>query len=207
MARTTQERAVRTRESILRAAAEVLDEYGFAGASITKIAERAGATTGAMYFHFKSKEGLAQAVMNAQPDTIVPLLQSQGLQRLVDITLVWSRQLQEDALLRAAVRLAVEQGAFGMRDDTSYRTWMRIMTECLLDAQDRGELLESTDPVEVAEFVVGACTGIQLYSQLVSGRADLPERTVAMWRYLLPGMAVPAVAERIELATDRASSG
>ncbi|WP_031076027.1 ScbR family autoregulator-binding transcription factor [Streptomyces sp. NRRL S-118] len=206
MARTKQERAVRTRESILRAAAEVLDEYGFAGASITKIAERAGATTGAMYFHFKSKEGLAQAVMNAQPDTIVPLLQSQGLQRLVDITLVWSRQLQEDALLRAAVRLAVEQGAFGMRDDTSYRTWMRIMTECLLDARDRGELLASTDPVEVAEFVVGACTGIQLYSQLVSGRADLPERTVAMWRYLLPGIAAPAVAERIELATDRAGS-
>ncbi|MFJ8650335.1 ScbR family autoregulator-binding transcription factor [Streptomyces sp. NPDC093546] len=204
MPRTKQERAVRTREAILRAAAEVLDEYGFAGASITKIAERAGATTGAMYFHFKSKEGLALAVMNAQPDTIVPMLRSRGLQRLVDITLLWSWQIQQDPMLRAAVRLAVEQGAFGMRDDTSYRTWVRIMTDCLLEARHDGELRDSVDPVEVAEFVVGACTGIQLYSQLVSGRADLPQRTVGMWRNLLPGIAVPAVAERIVLDADRA---
>ncbi|MEU6062846.1 helix-turn-helix domain-containing protein, partial [Streptomyces sp. NPDC047097] len=85
----TQERAVRTRQAILHAAAEVLGESGFAGASITKIAERAGATTGAMYFHFKSKEDLARAVMTAQPDTVVPQLDAQGLQRIVDMTFLW----------------------------------------------------------------------------------------------------------------------
>ncbi|AJT63828.3 A-factor receptor protein [Streptomyces lydicus] len=203
MAEPKQDRAVRTREAILYAAAEVMDEFGFAGASITKIAERAGTTTGAMYFHFKSKEGLAQAVMNAQPETIVPRLESAGLQRLVDITLVWAWRLQVDPLLRAGVRLAVEQGAFGLQDDTSFREWVQIMEGCLNEAREQGELLASVRPSEVAEFVVGACTGSQLHSQLTSGRGDLPERVVRMWRLLLPGVAVPAVVDRISLDVER----
>jgi AcrR family transcriptional regulator len=47
-----QERAVQTRESLLRAAAEVFDEYGYSGASINRILKRAGLTAGALYFHF-----------------------------------------------------------------------------------------------------------------------------------------------------------
>ncbi len=197
--RVQQERAVRTREAILQAAAEVFDEYGFAGASITKIAERAGSTTGALYFHFKSKEGIALAVMRAQPSTIVPRLSSGGLQRLVDITLVWCWRLQRDPLLRAGVRLAVEQGAFGLQDDTSFREWAGIMEECLTEARAAGDLLDSVDAGEVAEFVVGACTGTQLHSQLTSGRTDLPDRVLRMWRYLLPGIATPEALSGIKL--------
>ncbi|MEU9115952.1 ScbR family autoregulator-binding transcription factor [Streptomyces sp. NPDC048483] len=207
MAEPKQDRAVRTREAILYAAAEVMDEYGFAGASISKIAERAGATTGAMYFHFKSKEDLALAVMNAQPETVMSHLDSTGMQRLVDLTLVWSWRLQDDPLLRAGVRLAVEQGAFGLQDDTSFREWAQIMEDCLAAAREQGELLASADPSEVAELLVGACTGSQLHSQLTSGRGDLPERVVRMWRMLLPGIAVPAAVDRISLEVGRGRVG
>ncbi|MFD0570557.1 TetR family transcriptional regulator [Kitasatospora gansuensis] len=47
MAEPKQERAVKTRAIILRAAAEVFDEFGFSGASISKIMKRAGMTQGA----------------------------------------------------------------------------------------------------------------------------------------------------------------
>lgn len=66
MAKSRQERAVRTREALLRAAAEVFDTAGYSGASINKILERAGLTAGAMYFHFKNKEALARAVIMEQ---------------------------------------------------------------------------------------------------------------------------------------------
>lgn len=201
MGRPKQERAVQTREAILRAAAEVFDEYGYSGASINRILERAGATAGAMYFHFKSKEGLARAVMNAQPETIVPLLESEGLQRLVDITMIWSFQLQRDPLLRAGVRLATEQT--GLQDATSYVEWAQIMRDCLTVARDKGELQAGVDPHEMGEFIVEACTGMQLYSAVVSGRTDLPERAVRMWRLLLPGIAVPAVVARTEVNPSR----
>ncbi|WP_336319921.1 ScbR family autoregulator-binding transcription factor [Streptomyces lavendofoliae] len=186
-----QERAVRTRNQILMAAAELFDEEGYEGASVTRIVKRAGVTLGAMYFHFASKQDLAREVMNAQPYVIEPLLRSTGLQRLVDITLVWAHRLQTDPLLRAGVRLAVEQGRFGMHDSASFEGWKDIMVGHLEVARAEGDLREDVSPEEVAQFVVGACTGVQLYSQLVSGRDDLMERTCTMWRLLLPGIVAP----------------
>lgn len=195
-----QERAVQTREAILHAAAEIFDTSGFAGASINRILKSAGVTAGALYFHFKSKEDLARAVMNSQPESIIPWLESEGLQRLVDITMVWAYQLQVDPLLRAGVRLTGEQRAFGVHDSTPYQEWSQIMTDCLQVAVSKGELQAGVDPAELAEFVVEACTGMQTYSSVVSvGRADLADRAVRMWRLLLPGIAVPAVIARTEV--------
>ncbi len=204
--RAKQERAQRTRRQIVRAAAELFDECGYEGASVTRIVERAGMTLGAMYFHFPSKEALAKEVMNAQPDVIEPLLESQGVQRLVDITLVWAQHLKDDPVLRAGVRLAVEQGRFGMRDETSFEKWKQIMAEHLEWAREHGELRPGVVPDEVAEFVVGACTGVQFYSNLVCGREDLMDRAVAMWRYLLPGIAAADVLERIDLDPARGNA-
>ncbi|MBL1087612.1 TetR/AcrR family transcriptional regulator [Streptomyces actinomycinicus] len=202
----TQERALRTREALLWAGAEVFDEFGYAGAGISRILERAKVTAGALYFHFKSKEGLALAVMSAQPQVIEPRLHSHGLQRLVDITLVWAWELQVNPLLRAGVRLSVEQGSFGMQDASSYLGWTEIMADCLRTAVEEGELLPGTAPEDIAEFLVGACTGVQLYAQLVSNRADLPRRTVLMWRMLLPGIARPETVARIDLDVSRGNA-
>ncbi|MFJ9816703.1 ScbR family autoregulator-binding transcription factor [Streptomyces sp. NPDC101151] len=204
MRQPKQQRAVQTREAILRAAAAVFDELGYSGASINRILERAGTTAGALYFHFKSKEGLAHAVMHAQPETIVPMADSHGLQRVVDVTLVWAYQLQVDLMLRAGVRLTTEQTTFGMEDASGpYQQWAQIMEEYLREAADRGELQAGVDPRELAEYIVESCTGMQLYSAAVSGREDLMDRVLRMWRLLLPGIAVPAVAVRTRVDRDR----
>lgn len=203
MVEPKQERAVQTRKAILRAAAETFDEYGYAGASINQILKRAGLTTGALYFHFDSKEDLARAVMNAQPELIVPQLESHGLQRLVDITLMWSHMLQVDPLLRAGVRLTGEQASMGIQDATPYRSWAGVMADCLQDAKESGELQAGVSPDELGEFVTEACTGMQMFSAVVSGREDLTERTLRMWRLLLPGVAVPAIISRTEVTHER----
>ncbi|MEV7980178.1 ScbR family autoregulator-binding transcription factor [Streptomyces sp. NPDC086519] len=201
-----QDRAIRTRDEIIRAAAEVFDERGYNGASMREIMKRAGVTLGAVYFHFTNKEAIAREVMNGQPDTIVPLLESTGLQRAVDITLAWSRQLQRDPMLRAGVRLAVEQSNLEFRDASSYSAWEKIFEECLTVAQEKGELRENVSPRDVAEFLVGACTGVQLYSDLLYRRSDLPQRTVKMWELLIPGLAVTRTAEQIKVSVRRATA-
>ncbi|MCX4761522.1 ScbR family autoregulator-binding transcription factor [Streptomyces sp. NBC_01275] len=201
-----QDRAIRTREEIIRAAAEVFDERGYNGASMREIMKRAGVTLGAVYFHFPNKEAIAREVMNSQPDTILPRLTSQGLQQVVDITLVWSRQLQSDPTLRAGVRLAVEQSGLDWRDTSSYTAWEKIFEECLLLARERGELLGHVSPRDMAGFLVGACTGVQLYSDLLYRRADLTQRTVNMWELLLPGVAGPDIAGQIKVSVRRASA-
>jgi AcrR family transcriptional regulator len=49
---------VPTRERLLRAAREVIDEGGYGAASVIAIAERAGVAAGTLYRHFASKEEL-----------------------------------------------------------------------------------------------------------------------------------------------------
>ncbi|MEV2215751.1 ScbR family autoregulator-binding transcription factor [Streptomyces sp. NPDC050997] len=182
---------MKTRHAILVAAAEVIHENGYSGASISKIMDRAGVTQGGMYFHFKSKEALAQAVMTSQQLFVDLPDAPDGLQRLVDMSFEIAAELRKNVLFRASVRLAVEQGEFGPNDDTAYVEWAHRFHRQLVAAQERGELLPSLDLWEFAKVLVGAYTGTQLYSNAASGRADLPQRLVWMWRFLLPALATP----------------
>lgn len=207
MPQQRQARALRTRAQIIRAAAEVFDEQGFSAASLSKIVKRAGVTMGAVYFHFSSKEELARAVMAEQAANVTFLEGDKCLQQLIDITMELAQQLQKDVLLRAGVRLAVEQGAFGVTDETAYLLWIERFQEQLRAARERGELLSHVEPEHFARVLVGAYTGTQLLSQISTGRADLPERITALWRYLLPGVAAPAVISHLVLQPRTVETG
>ncbi|MEU6210817.1 ScbR family autoregulator-binding transcription factor [Streptomyces sp. NPDC093224] len=187
--RAPQLRAVQTKAAILRAAAEVFDEFGFSGASISKIMKRADVTQGGMYFHFSSKEELAYAVMVGQGEGLEFPEGEDGLQHLVDITLYLAEQLQHNPVLRAGVRLAVEQGEFGLRDDVAYQAWVLEFRQQLRFARAKGELQPDVDDHELAWILVSSFTGAQLFSQASTGRADLPQRIASLWRYLLPAVA------------------
>nr|WP_202446752.1 ScbR family autoregulator-binding transcription factor [Streptomyces sp. SID5468] len=199
VARLRQERAVRTREKIVLAAASVFEERGFARASISEILARAGVTKGALYFHFPSKEALAQGVMAAQGDALELPGGTAGLQNLIDLTLYLAGALQRDPLFRAGVRLAVEQAAFGMRDTTPYQLWIEAFGVQLVAAKERGEMWPHVEPERIARLLVGAYSGIQLLSKFYTDRADLPERVAEMWRCLLPGIAVPGMVAHLRI--------
>ena len=59
------ERRAATVEAILRAARELFAEAGFEATSIDDIATRAGVAKGAVYHHFRSKEAVFVAVLEA----------------------------------------------------------------------------------------------------------------------------------------------
>ncbi|WP_327672824.1 MULTISPECIES: ScbR family autoregulator-binding transcription factor [unclassified Streptomyces] len=199
MARPQQERAVKTRAALIRAAAEEFDLHGYAGTSTTKIVKRAGCTMGALYFHFGSKEDLAKAVMNEQAENVTELTGRSGLQRLVDLTFALARELQHNVQFKAGVRLAVEQGAFGLQDDSAYQLWITRFKEELIAAQALGELREGVDPGSFARTLVGAYSGTQLLSEISAGRTDLLERIADLWVYFLPGVASPGALAAVEL--------
>ncbi|WP_436727407.1 ScbR family autoregulator-binding transcription factor [Streptomyces sp. URMC 128] len=200
MARSMQERAQRTRELLLRAAAEVFDELGYAGTSISKILQRAGVTAGAMYFHFGSKEELARAVILEQAADVRFPDEGDGLQRLVNMTQHLAVEMQRNTLLRAGVRLAVEQSGAGFQDYAIYEWWTEQFRQRLLRARELGELLPDVDEAEFAQQLVAGYTGAQVMSQISSGRTDLPRRITALWRYLLPAIAPDDVIRRLDLS-------
>lgn len=105
------------------------------------------------------------------------------------------------------MRLTNEQASIGdSLNADPYEKFRGIMTSCLQEAREEGELQPGIEPTVVAEFVIAACTGMQMYSNVVSGRRDLPERTQQMWNLLLPGIAVPSVITRAEATPARGAA-
>lgn len=62
MARSSKEKALETRESILDAAEDVFYDRGVSNTSLTDIAQAAGVTRGAIYWHFRNKADLFDAM-------------------------------------------------------------------------------------------------------------------------------------------------
>ena len=62
--RTHEERREATRAALLAAAVEVIAEVGFASATTSMIADRAGVTRGALQYHFESRDEMVLAVID-----------------------------------------------------------------------------------------------------------------------------------------------
>jgi AcrR family transcriptional regulator len=71
MARTQAQRRADTRDRLLRAAAARFAADGIDGASVDAIAEDAERTSGAVYAHFGSKEGLLTALLDTWKNEVV----------------------------------------------------------------------------------------------------------------------------------------
>lgn len=99
-----QERAEVTRSAILDGAARAFDAEGYHGTSLGDIVKEAGVTKGALYFHFGSKEELAQALVDEQFSALESVTDTgkPGVQTVIDIVHTMARLLVADVRVRAA---------------------------------------------------------------------------------------------------------
>ena len=77
MARTQEERKAETRARLLAAAAELFADQGVDAVSVDAVAEAAGRTSGAVYAHFGSKQGLLLALLDSWKDSVLTVLQAE----------------------------------------------------------------------------------------------------------------------------------
>ncbi len=70
-----QEKSERTRAAICQAAAEVIGEYGYANASISRIMERAGLGHGTFYAYFDSRQDLFDALLPMKGEEVLGFVQ------------------------------------------------------------------------------------------------------------------------------------
>ncbi|PWG14650.1 TetR/AcrR family transcriptional regulator [Streptomyces sp. V2] len=109
-----QQRAVRTRRTLVDAAAEVFDRDGYEGASLTRVAQAADTSLGALTFHFASKEDLARTVGEQGVGRTraalmdLPAHPASSMSWLASFTLALTGLLDHDPTVRAAARLTRE---------------------------------------------------------------------------------------------------
>ncbi|MFB0628002.1 ScbR family autoregulator-binding transcription factor [Streptomyces sp. AB3(2024)] len=197
-----QDRAVRTRRAILEAAAEVFEERGYDPAKLSDIVNIAKVTKGALYFHFDSKEALAQAVIDAQNETQPPTVpQPYKAQEFVDIGMVFSHRLRHETLIRASARLSLEHVGAQLDRAAPYQAWIDQHAALLEEAKERGELLPNVDTVVPSRLIVGAYAGLNTMSQML--RLDLDAQVSELYTHVMPNVVVPAVAIRLDTRPGR----
>jgi AcrR family transcriptional regulator len=158
---STERRGAGTRARLLRAAAELLDEGGYAAASVAAIAARAGVATGALYRHFPSKAELfvelirraaehqleamrgAAAGRRSYVDRLEAVLTTYAHRALAMPRLTWALAYEPVDPLVDAERLAYR------------RTYCERMAELIAAAIAAGEIPEQ-NPELTAAAVVGA---------------------------------------------------
>ncbi|MEV4108390.1 ScbR family autoregulator-binding transcription factor [Nonomuraea sp. NPDC049695] len=189
-----QERARRTRQALLRAAAEAFAENGYQATSMNDIAARAEMAKGALTFHFPSKAAVAAAVIESFYDRWPPVAQRLRAEHASPLETVWSLLshlaggFREDALVRAAVRLQGETNLIDAPLPAPYRDWTDLLAGLYGEAEAAGELRPGIDPAELARITVAAFFGVQHISQAQTGRADLGERVEELLRLLRPAV-------------------
>jgi AcrR family transcriptional regulator len=194
-----QERALRTRESILRAAAEAFADHGFPGVTILDVAELTGVTKGAVYFHFTNKEALAVAVAEefyrrlAAVTVEIENVELPALQAVTELVLRTAIAFRDDKTVQAGARLQLERSFIDATLPTPYLNFGNTLTRLLVKAGADGQLPDDSDPEVLSRVLSAAFFGTQHISWVLNNRADLRERTHELLDALLPGSApVPA---------------
>ncbi|MBY6410402.1 TetR/AcrR family transcriptional regulator [Rhodococcus sp. BP-252] len=197
-----QERAENTRQAVLVGAAVSFEKYGYGTASLSTILSHAGVTKGAMYFHFSSKEDLANAVIDAQHQLAMDGLRTvldhvpTALDAMILASQELARQLVVEPVARGGMRLTLEIGSIQTPVKRPYIDWIESIGKLAARAAAEGDLVDGVDPEMLAKFVVGAFTGVQTLSEVLHGRSDLYQRLSEMWQILLPAVAADSALDR-----------
>ena len=193
----TQTRAHETRAAIITAAASLFRTRGYGGTSQDDVAQAAGVTKGALYFHFTSKEHIALAVIGAQHDVATTLVDDisidkiTGLAAILEATYRFARLLKTDAIMHAGIRLTMESSNFSSPIVEPYYDWIRFSESQLRAASTAGEIQDTIDTAAAARFIISAFTGVQRVSDSLTGRTDLYQRIDEMWVLILPTLVKP----------------
>ncbi|MET7288044.1 ScbR family autoregulator-binding transcription factor [Streptomyces sp. NPDC005573] len=185
-------RAVRTREALIRAAAEVFAHNGYARASLPAISERAGVSAGALHFHFPNKEALADEVEDAAVRAVRELAEQcprtggGALETLVTVTHHLVAAVTTDPVTWAGFRLS---GDPVRRRRAGLLEWWHVwVLDMMGQAREAGELADGVSPENAAVAVVAATVGFEALGSREREWLS-PERMVQFWTFLLPGLA------------------
>ncbi len=187
-------RTRRTRRRLLLAAAGLFEEAGYHGASVADILAAAGLTKGALYFHFRSKYALAEALITEVQQSwtaVAAQITGRGLDP------VWRLLVETDAYVARWMYDSLVRGASQALDDPELLTlrgpwferWETGTADLLTEASAAGLLAAEVDARRAARAIVSIATGNYA---LADGPDDLWARMTESWEGLLPILTCPA---------------
>lgn len=186
-----EDRRAQTRGALLDAAAALFAERGVEGASIDAIADAAGRTSGAVYDHFGSKEGLLFALLETWLDDVAAVISAElATASTVDERLAAVWRNVSDPPEREGQWIAIEHElwSYAMRNEAAlprlaarYRqAWDGVDTMA-------SDVFGAASPNRVGPALVGVLLGLEMMRRIDPG-AVTDELAVAALRGVIAGV-------------------
>ena len=207
MARRTKEEALATRHRLLDAAELLFQAQGVSQTTLQQIAQQAGATRGAIYWHFKDKADLFNAMMER---VILPLETSPRAAATapgVDDPLAEIEEgmvhaltlMTTDPQVRRVFDIATHKVEYVGEMDAVRTRHVEWRSECLADieralkrAKRGGDVPAGVAPKSAAVGLLALFDGLLLSWMLDRGSFDLPRAGEQAFAVYLAGLGVCA---------------
>jgi AcrR family transcriptional regulator len=190
----TERRADSARGPLVRAAAQQFAHKPYSLVNLDDVVAAVEVSRGAMYFHFRSKQALAWAVIEEADklgrEAAAGVLANKlsGLETLIDLSyLVAVLDICED-WARAGLHLL---GSIGQADELEARTWREVISSLAQigrRAASEGDIAQGCDPHNIAHLLVAMYIGLRHTSDLEKPEQFLHDLEET-WILLLPGFA------------------
>ncbi|GJF29037.1 TetR family transcriptional regulator [Kitasatospora sp. NBC_01539] len=188
-----QERARRTYEAVLDAAAREFAAHGYANTNLGHVASSTGVTKGALYGHFASKEELAAALVQHLDEAWKLIEDGVGehpdspVETLKHVTCALVARLHRDIRVNAALRLLLEEAQSTKRTPAFVSDVERTLLRLVVQAQQSGEMDAGYPAEPVAQLMTTVIFGAH-YLGSVREELDLITRVRSSWDVLLPAL-------------------
>jgi TetR/AcrR family transcriptional repressor of nem operon len=162
----------RTRRRIVGHATQLIHDKGYRGTTIDDVIKAAGVTKGSFYFHFSSKEGLGNAVIDHASSIVMEGIKEafrqkeltpyqrlelmlRGVQGLVEET-----QCTHGCIMgNLALELSHTNDGFRRKLAGVFKGWSSYIASELETMKESGELPKDLDTAAYADFMVSALEG------------------------------------------------
>lgn len=165
----------RTRQRIVSAASSLIFEQGVTNTTVEDVRDAANVSSSQLYHYFRDKQGLVDAVIAAQTDSILATHEAvrpdslEGLKAWREFVL----EREREQGCRGGCPLGALGGELAETDPrsreeiaASFRKWEGVLREGLHTMYERGELVPSADPDELALATLTALQGGLLMTQI-----------------------------------------
>ena len=202
MVRKTKEEAQETRNAILDAAERVFQEHGVSRTSLAEIAVAAGVTRGAIYWHFRNKADLFDAMIERVFDPLEAKLaevmdpdRADPLDNLRDLSVYFLEQVAREPRYGRILEISWHKceyvGDMATSRDNHLECgnrYLNIIEGALKEAIERGPLSARLDPRRAAVGVMAVVDGLVVNWTLDSTLFPLAETGAAAVDTYLAGL-------------------
>ncbi|WCT05902.1 TetR/AcrR family transcriptional regulator [Rhodococcus qingshengii] len=179
-----QQRSIATRAAIVEAFAIAFDTAGFAATTMNEVINANALTKGAVYFHFLSKEALAQLLVEKWNDLVAQSFSDAAAaggsiaEQLRTVFVSLAERIDNDRSIRAGFKLTLDPSIDGAH--ASYRRWIDTTSDLVESGIRSGSISDTVMSRRLGWNLCSGFVGAVHSVSILRENLDLSARTADM---------------------------